>query len=372
MDERRKLVTLTLYDKMRARLLLMFICVLPNFYLFGQQRPHYTQYVINPFIINPAIAGIDNYTDLKVSARDQWVGLKGAPRTSYVTIHAPLGKNDYRISSTSFEVPGNNPRGKSYWENYTAAEPHHGVGISVINDRTGSFNFFSASASYAYHLGLNSTTNLSAGLSAGVSSIRIDRSSHDFSGNGDPSDPVFGSTSVGEIKKIKPQMAAGIWLYARSYFIGLSAQEVIPQSINFVNGDPNVSNKSKIIPHLFFTTGYRFMVGEDFNLIPSIMIKYIRGSTSRGIQPELNTKFQYRDVLWVGGSYRFRDSYSGMIGLNLGNSIMLSYSYDLPISGDIIRNNGANVLSPFHNGTHELVIGFLIGNRYSEKCPRCF
>jgi len=39
----------------------------------AQQRPHYTQYVINPFIINPAIAGIDNYGDLKVSARDQWV-----------------------------------------------------------------------------------------------------------------------------------------------------------------------------------------------------------------------------------------------------------------------------------------------------------
>ena len=48
----------------------------------GQQRPHYTQYVINPFIINPAIAGIDNYADLKMSVRDQWSGLNGAPKTT--------------------------------------------------------------------------------------------------------------------------------------------------------------------------------------------------------------------------------------------------------------------------------------------------
>ena len=72
----------------------------------AQQRPHYTQYVINPFIINPAIAGIDNYADLKMSVRDQWTGLNGAPKTTYLTIHGPIGKDDYRTSSTSFQVPG--------------------------------------------------------------------------------------------------------------------------------------------------------------------------------------------------------------------------------------------------------------------------
>src|SRR5688572_5245196 len=105
----------------------------------SQQRPHYTQYLMNQYIINPAISGIENYVDLKVSARDQWVGLAGAPKTSYFTVHAPLGKKDYRTSATSYSIPGVNPRGKYYWENYTAAEPHHGLGASVINDRTGSY-----------------------------------------------------------------------------------------------------------------------------------------------------------------------------------------------------------------------------------------
>ena len=94
----------------------------------GQQRPHYTQYVVNPFIINPAIAGIDNYTDMKMSVRDQWTGINGAPMTTYFTIQAPIGKHDYRESST-YQVPGENPCGQYYWENYTAADPHHGIGF---------------------------------------------------------------------------------------------------------------------------------------------------------------------------------------------------------------------------------------------------
>jgi len=35
--------------------------------LHAQQKPHYTQYVVNPFVINPAITGIHHYTDLKTS-----------------------------------------------------------------------------------------------------------------------------------------------------------------------------------------------------------------------------------------------------------------------------------------------------------------
>src|SRR5688572_31128863 len=137
----------------------------------SQQKPHYTQYVLNQYIINPAISGIENYVDLKVSARDQWVGLAGAPRTAYLTIHAPLGKKDYRTSATSYSIPGQNPRGKYYWENYTAAEPHHGVGLTVLNYKSGSFNRFTAAATYAYHIGLNATTNLSAGFGAGITKV---------------------------------------------------------------------------------------------------------------------------------------------------------------------------------------------------------
>ena len=99
----------------------------------AQQKPHYTQYILNNYILNPALSGIENYGDIKISGRDQWVGLEGAPKTAYISFHMPIGKKDYKTSATSFQVPGENPRGSSYWENYSASAPHHGVGVMVIS-----------------------------------------------------------------------------------------------------------------------------------------------------------------------------------------------------------------------------------------------
>lgn len=343
------------------RKIFLSVCLIfPGMLLMAQQRPHYTQYILNQYVLNPAITGIENYTDLKISGRDQWVGLNGAPRTAYLTIHGPLGKKDYRTSSTSFQIPGQNPRGQYYWENYTAAEPHHGIGFTMINDKTGSYNRFSAAASYAYHLGLNAYTNLAAGFSGGVTIVSIDKSKQDF-GGGDPSDPSTGGAISGELNKLRPDIAAGLWLYSRDYFIGLSAQQIVPQKLSFVD-DAAIITKGRLIPHVFLTAGYRFLLGEDVNAIPSLMVKYINGSSTNSFQPEANVKFQYRDLLWVGGSYRYQDGYAAMAGLNVGNTFNVGYAYDFTTTN----------LKTVSRGTHEIVLGFLIGNKYSEACPRCW
>lgn len=339
-----------------ATILLMFT----SSFLIAQQRPHYTQYILNNYILNPAISGIENYTDIKLSVRDQWLGLNGAPRTAYFTIHGPLGKSDYRTTPTSYSIPGENPRGKAYWENYTGAEPHHGAGLTVINDRTGSFNRFTAYATYAYHLGLNATTNLSGGFSAGISKISLDRSKTDFTGTGDPNDPAAGALADGSIYKIKPDIGVGLWLYSRDYFIGVAAQQVVPQKLTFVD-DAVTSPTGRLIPHVFLTGGYRFLLTDDINAIPSTMLKYVRGSSKNDFQFETNVKLQYQDRLWVGGSYRYQDGYAAMAGINVSNTFNIGYSYDFTTTR----------LNTVSRGTHEIVLGFLLGNKYSEACPRC-
>ena len=338
-------------------ILTLFICVVGN----SQQRPHYTQYILNNYILNPALSGIENYVDLKISSRDQWVGLNGAPKTMYLSVHGPIGKKDYRTSSTSYQVPGENPRGKYYWENYTAAEPHHGIGMVMVNDKTGSFSRFSANLTYAYHLGLSPTTNLSGGFSAGITKVSIDKSKQDFTGTGDPWDPATGNAMEGELTKVRPDLGVGLWLYSRNYFVGLSAQQVIPQKLTFVD-DAAITMTGRLVPHMFLTAGYRFMLGEDVNAIPSVMVKYINGSSEYNLQPEANLKLQYQDLFWVGGSYRYENGYAAMAGINVKNTFNIGYAYDFTTSG----------LNTVSKGTHEFVIGFLINNKYSEQCPRCW
>ncbi|HET9826437.1 MAG TPA: type IX secretion system membrane protein PorP/SprF [Chitinophagaceae bacterium] len=335
---------------MKKNLLVLALCfhVLVG---FAQQRPHYTQYILNNYILNPALTGIENYTDLKMSARDQWVGLSGAPQTFYLSVHGPIGKKDYKTTATSFNMPGQNPRGSAYWENYTASDPHHGVGFFMIGDKTGLYNRFTADVSYAYHLGLSPRTNIAAGFSAGISKLSYDRSK---ATPVDPNDPAIGNVNA-DIYKLVPDLNAGVWIYSADYFVGVAAQQVAPQKVSFEGS----TSGFKLLPHIFATTGYRFLLSEDVNAIPSIMVKYVVGSPVSP-QFDVNVKLQYQDLLWLGASYRLQDGYAAMIGLNVGNTFNVGYSYDLTTTK----------LNTVSRGTHEIVIGFLIGNRYGDTCPR--
>lgn len=334
----------------RVVLFAWFCCLLMH--MKAQQRPHYTQYIINPYIVNPALTGIENYTDIKLSYRSQWVGFPGAPQTVYATVHTPIGKEDYRNSPTSFEVPGENPRGKQYWEDYTAAAPHHGVGATLINYKTGYINRYFATVSYAYHLGLSPKLNLSAGFAGGISGTTIDASKIELA---NPVDPAIGGVTQ-ELRSIKPELSAGVWLYSDVFFAGVSAQQIIPQKMNLVSSD---LYRSTLVPHIFATTGYRFAAGDDVNVLPSVMVRYI---PSMPVFVDVNVKAQYHDRFWLGGNYRIKEGFAAMAGFNISNTLNVSYSYDV--------NNSKYLLQYMQRGTHEIVIGFLLGNKYGDLCPR--
>lgn len=321
----------------------------------GQAKPSYTQYILNNYILNPAVAGIENYTDVKLSYRNQWTGIEGAPVTAYFSIHAPIGKSDLRTSATSMPVRGVNPRGKDYWDQYSAPAPHHGIGAVVLNDRAGYLDRWSIYATYAYHKPLSNRTTLSAGINLGISSVSLDRSKIDFAST-DPNDPAIGYAN-NELKKIKPEIAAGLWLYSDKYFAGLSVLNIIPAKQSFVK---NNRYGETFTPNYFLTTGYRILVGNDWNLIPSVMFQYWQPQLS-GLH--VNAKLMYTDLLWIGGSYRYSNlvgGYSAMLGLNIAN-INVSYAYEVATT---------NRLRTYTGNTHEIMIGFLLGNKYGDSCPK--
>ena len=91
----------------------------------------------------------------------------------------------------------------------------------------------------------------------GISKISIDGTRHDFSGSGDPIDPATGSAISAELFKVRPDLSAGLYLYSRDYFLGLAAQQVIPQKLQFTD-DAAFETTGKLIPHIFLNAGYRF------------------------------------------------------------------------------------------------------------------
>jgi hypothetical protein len=70
------------------------------------------------------------------------------------------------------------------------------------------------------------------------------------------------------------------------------------------------------------------------------------------------------DKLWFGASYRWSDmisGYSAMAGLNISNTFNVSYAYEVATTSRLRSYTG---------NSHELMIGFILGNKYGDTCPR--
>ena len=119
-------------------------CLLWVFLPLSAQHTHvYSQYFMNPYVYNPALAGVDGHTAVFLVARQQWLGVEGAPLVSHANWHMPLTR---------------------------------GVGIGAIftNDKIGPLerNDFKMSASYL--LNLDRTHFFRFGMSLGASVRSVD------------------------------------------------------------------------------------------------------------------------------------------------------------------------------------------------------
>ncbi|WP_316829811.1 type IX secretion system membrane protein PorP/SprF [Pedobacter aquatilis] len=312
---------------------------------FGQQRPQYTQYIFNQYLLNPALSGIENYVDFKAGFRKQWSGITDAPQTSFVSAHWALGDNHlWSNALTSFPEQTGDPMDRNYTQNYTSSPAHHGMGVTVVQDKAGPLSRIDANLTYAYHLQLSNTFNLSVGAAAGISSIKLDVNSLTFPDS--QSDPALSNAIVSQVK---PDLSVGIWLYGARVFAGISAQQVLSQKLNFTNSDNY--NIGKEVPHFFATAGYKFFLDDQIAAIPSVMVKYVQPSP---VSFDLNMKIAFKDKIWIGGSYRKDDSFAAMAGFNIGKMVNLSYSYDFTTSD----------LNTVSNGSHEIVLGLLLNNIY--------
>jgi len=335
---------------MKRILLLLFFIIGGVHLLFAQQKPQYTQYVFNNLLLNPAVTGIENYTDVKAGYRSQWTGLQGAPVTSYLTIDAPIGDKFIQGDATAFPAEGGiNPSSRLYTQNYMAAEPHHGIGFMIVSDQAGPINQTNIDLTYAYHLGLTDRLNLAVGVAAGINHISLNTAALTLE---TPFDPAIAN---GNNSQWKPDLSTGIWLYSSDYYFGASVQQLLPENLYFSTN--NSYNQSKTVPQYFVTGGVKFFLTDDITLLPSFLVKQISPTP---LTYDINAKFSFQDKVWVGASYRHGDSFGVLAGVNISSFINIGYSYDITTSA----------LNTVSNGTHEIVISLLLNNRYKVTCPQ--
>jgi type IX secretion system PorP/SprF family membrane protein len=332
---------------MKKWLLLLILCA--HVRLYAQQRPQYTQYLLNSYLLNPALSGIENYTDVKLGYRQQWAGLQDAPKTAFVSAHWALGDEYLWSNALSFEGDGNDPRSRSYTQNYTASPAHHGVGFLAVSDKAGQLSTTTFDVSYAYHMQLGNKLNLSMGVAGGLSRVAIDINALLLE---NPRDPALNNAANAQLL---PDLSVGMWLYGANFFSGLSVQQILPQKLSFSGNEQY--NTGKQVPHVFLNSGYKFYLAEDLNITPSILFKYIPNVP---LSVDVNVKMGFKDRIWIGAGYRKQDALNMMAGFNINHLFNLTYSYDVTTS----------TLNQVSRGSHEIVLGLLLNNVYKVFCPQ--
>lgn len=316
----------------------------------SQQLPQYTQYVLNNYLLNPAVSGIENYVDVKVGHRQQWSGLEGAPVTSFFTANLPLGRRFLQGDAASMSAGSySNPMSRSFTLNYRAAEPHHGVGISIMKDKAAQISQTNINLSYAYHLGISYKLNLAVGVAAGINSNSLNV--QDITLGSSAIDPAIASNNV---RQVKPDLSIGLWAYTSGYYLGASVKQLLKQDYN--KNSTSISSQGESVPHYYLTGGLKLFLSESITLIPSVLLNKI---TAAPISFDANTKFAFRDRFWVGAGYRHKDSYSALVGFNISSLLSVGYAYDRTVSE----------LNSVTNGTHEVVLGLFLNNKYKVTCP---
>jgi type IX secretion system PorP/SprF family membrane protein len=285
----------------------------------AQQLPVFSQYMLNGFVINPAMAGSDGFTTFDLLSRQQWLGMENAPRTVSFSAQTRLLWRSYMIKSRPM-------RQNKY---IPARSGRIGLGLNVYSDRNGFFEQSGASFTYSYHIRFPNS-QLSFGLAGSMAQYKLDPKGFEFR-NYDPKLANLGQPTY------VPDAAIGCYYEHLNYYAGFSVSNIVQSNIKFGNKDLSAY---QIQRHYYLLAGYRLDGPKHYVYEPTLLLK-----TTEMLQPQVDLSFKvtYYDYYWMGLSYRTEKTFIAFMGMTWKNfSAGYAFDYDF------------NAFQRFSFGSHEL------------------
>jgi type IX secretion system PorP/SprF family membrane protein len=267
----------------------------------AQQDPLYSQNMLNPLLINPAYAGLNNNFNAMVGYRTQWAGFDGQPQTFHASGHTSLVNNKV------------------------------GAGLLLMNDKIGNVSNTEVNASFAYKLQLNETV-LSFGMQAGVQNFRTDYSSLNLF---DPGDNAF----IGGERGTRINIGAGAILKSEKFFIGLSVPRLLPTT--FKNGGQEFELYNQ---HAYLMGGYVHYLNERIRLKPTVLLRGVGGAPA---SVDLAFNVNLNAVHTAGIFTRNFNTYGVLLQTLLKEKFRFGYVFEIPTN--------KSVGTQF--STHEIMLG---------------
>lgn len=305
----------------------------------AQQESQFANVIQNPYVFNPAAGGMTNLLQVDLAYRNQWLASTGNPTTVYLSGHAQIkfgksgnGLGEFNLKREPFYT---NPT-------RTIGNIKHVVGGKVISDGIGPFQKTGVYGSYAVHLPMTKKLNVGLGLSAGWGNFQIDPSKTMAL---DQNDNTLSQFTSSRSKQNVLDAQAGLVIYGERFYFGISGTQLLNNTVSI----ENVETGNALNRHLFIVSSYLFEINDEFEVEPFVILKGVKNSP---LSLDIGSKVHYHKFAWAGLQYRTGNSFAVSFGANFLNNFRASYAFEY----------GAKKVRMSNAGTHEIHLGYLIGN----------
>lgn len=279
--------------------------------LSAQSAIRINNFLENPYYINPASFNIKYSSVYSVAGRKQWLNFPGAPTTFFFSATTFFPKLDVQ------------------------------VGLKAMQDKIGYTSYSLISASYTYVSLLNDDWHINMGLSGSFQNQYYDMAAV----NSETDDPAVFQRLASSSSY---DADLGFEIYNHDWRLGASSQNLLTLFSSAERPEVNINYLYSIYRR--YNHGY-LDYGGAIAVVQSRQV----------IQPEVRFSVFYKedkttDLFQIGLLYRPTNELGAVFGLNLGNNLLVTYSYDY--------NFGAI----YHNsiGSHEVMLIYRVPN-----CPAC-
>ncbi|MBB4118256.1 type IX secretion system PorP/SprF family membrane protein [Mesonia hippocampi] len=263
--------------------------------LNAQQDPHYTQYMYNMNVVNPAYAGSKENLAVGLLYRTQWTSINGAPKTGTFAIHSPVTDKV-------------------------------GLGLSAITDQIGPVDETNVYADFSYTLNLGGEHKLAFGIKAGATFHKVGLYSDIGSSYlPQPNDPAFSEN----ISNTYINIGTGAFYYTNKYYVALSVPNLLKSKHLDITQNGQELEFGSETQHYFITAGYVFNLTENTKFKPSFLLK---SAFEAPTSLDVSANFLFYDKLEIGGTYRLDDAVGGLINFAVTPSLRIGYAYDHIVS----------------------------------------
>ena len=269
---------------------------------YGQQYPIFSQYFLNPYLYNPAAIGNSGFNELNFTYRQQWMGINDAPTTQAFNFQYPT-KNSISL------------------------------GVNFYHDKTILLNSSSLTFGIAYQASISDDHYIKFGLSSGIglNNFALDEVDN-------PDDPALQSV-LDQTTFLSGQF--GIFYKLKGLKLGFS----LPQLYKYSAIDTVEFQKITVdqLDNYILTASYRFYLGaSSLSIEPFGMY---RKSEQLPSIIEAGAMLDYKDLFWVGGSYRKDYGTTAYVGLNIMKNMSFAYAYEFSGGQQVSLGNGGHEIN---------------------------